>query len=82
LQVKADLGFAYDGDGDRLAVIDDEGNVIDNNKIFAVLIKHVLNAKPKSKIVYDALSSLMIVLRPSVGSCAWGFSRALGSPGY
>ncbi len=60
LEVKADLGFAYDGDGDRLGVVDNGGKIVEPNKIFALLIKQVLTMKPKSKIVYDILSSMMI----------------------
>jgi len=60
LEVKADLGFAYDGDGDRLGVVDKDGKIVEPNQIFALLIKQALTMKPKSKIVYDALSSMMI----------------------
>jgi len=60
VEVKADFGFAYDGDGDRLGIIDKNGDVVDNNKIFALLIKNALRKKPNSKVVYDALSSKMI----------------------
>ncbi len=41
---KADIGFALDADGDRLAVVDENGNYIDNNYILAIsyyfLVKH------------------------------------------
>ena len=60
VDVKADFGLAYDGDGDRLGVIDEDGNIIDNNKIFALLIKNTLRKKINLKVVYDALSSRMI----------------------
>ncbi|MBO5394280.1 MAG: phosphoglucomutase/phosphomannomutase family protein [Clostridia bacterium] len=33
---KADIGFALDADGDRLAVVDEEGNYIDNNYLLAI----------------------------------------------
>lgn len=35
-QNKADIGFALDADGDRLAVVDENGNYIDNNDILAI----------------------------------------------
>ena len=35
-EYKADIGFALDADGDRLAVIDEKGNYIDNNYILAI----------------------------------------------
>ncbi len=37
---KADLGFAFDGDADRLIVVDDTGRVIDGDMIIYMLAKH------------------------------------------
>ena len=34
---KADIGFALDADGDRLAVVDENGDYIDNNQILAIV---------------------------------------------
>ena len=34
---EADLGLAYDGDADRLIAVDKYGNVIDGDKIIAIL---------------------------------------------
>ncbi len=57
LEEKADIGFAYDGDGDRLAVVDPKGNIIDTKIVFSLLAEGV----PKgSKIVYDILTSDMV----------------------
>jgi len=60
VEVEADFGLAYDGDGDRLGVVDENGSIVDNNKIFALLIKNALRKKMNSKVVYDALSSKMV----------------------
>jgi phosphomannomutase/phosphoglucomutase len=60
LETQANLGFAYDGDGDRLGVVDENGNIVDPNRVFALLIKQTLESRPNSKIVYDVLSSMMI----------------------
>lgn len=58
LDEKADIGFAYDGDGDRLAVIGPDGRIIDNKITFSLLVK---NIPERSKVVYDILTSDMVV---------------------
>ena len=60
LEVKANLGFAYDGDGDRLIVVDENGKVVYVGVIFSVLIENALSKNPRSKIVYTALDSKAI----------------------
>lgn len=58
LDEKADIGFIYDGDGDRLVVIGPDGKIIDNTITFSLLIE---NIPEKSKVVYDLLTSDMVV---------------------
>ncbi|MEA2075684.1 MAG: phosphomannomutase/phosphoglucomutase [Euryarchaeota archaeon] len=60
-EVGADLGFVYDGDGDRLAVIDADGTAIESRRIFSLLVKQLLEEKPEAKIVHDALMSGMAI---------------------
>lgn len=50
------MGFAYDGDGDRCIAVDEEGNVIDGDKIIAVLAAHFSN---RSKEVVATVMSNM-----------------------
>ena len=57
---KCDLGFAFDGDGDRLGVVDDKGKIIFADKIVAFLAKDVLLGKPNSKIILDIKSSQIV----------------------
>ena len=57
---KCDFGFAFDGDGDRLGVIDDKGKIIFADKIVAFLAKDVLLGKPNSKIILDIKSSQIV----------------------
>ena len=38
--VRADLGVAFDGDGDRMLAVDAEGNTVDGDQILAVLALH------------------------------------------
>ena len=44
-----DIGLAFDGDGDRLGVIDDLGRVISGDKILLLLAKELLKKKKKLK---------------------------------
>ena len=57
---KCDFGFAFDGDGDRLGVVDNEGKIIYADKIVAFLAKDVLLKNPKSKIILDIKSSQIV----------------------
>lgn len=50
---KADLGFAFDGDGDRLGIVDEKGNAIYPDRWLILLAKGILKKYPKSKIVFD-----------------------------
>ena len=36
-----DVGFAFDGDGDRVLAIDANGNIVDGDKIMFILAKHL-----------------------------------------
>ena len=57
---KCDFGFDFDGDGDRLGVVDDKGKIIFADKIVAFLAKDVLLGKPNSKIILDIKSSQIV----------------------
>ncbi|MCI4399195.1 MAG: phosphoglucosamine mutase [Campylobacteraceae bacterium] len=43
LKFRADIGFALDGDADRLVVVDEKGNVVDGDKLIAALAIHLKN---------------------------------------
>ena len=36
-----DVGFAFDGDGDRVLAVDAKGNIVDGDKIMFILAKHL-----------------------------------------
>ena len=36
-----DMGFAFDGDGDRVLAVDSKGNIVDGDKIMFILAKHL-----------------------------------------
>ena len=39
-EYRADLGIALDGDGDRLMMVDDKGNVVDGDEILGIIAAH------------------------------------------
>jgi len=56
-KVQADLGFAFDGDGDRLGVIDSSGNVIWPDRQLMLFAQDVLSRNPGASIIYDVKCS-------------------------
>jgi phosphomannomutase/phosphoglucomutase len=50
---KADLGIAFDGDGDRLAVVDAKGQIIWPDRLLMLYARDVLARNPSTKVVYD-----------------------------
>lgn len=57
---KADLGFSYDADGDRIGVVDEEGGLIWNDTLVSLYAKDILENLPGSKIVYNTLCSKQV----------------------
>ena len=57
---KADLGIAFDGDGDRIGVVDNEGHILFGDQLLIVLARDVLKAKPGSTIIADVKASQVL----------------------
>ena len=56
-EVQADLGFAFDGDGDRLGVVDSSGNIIWPDRQLMLFARDVLSRNPGASIIYDVKCS-------------------------
>ncbi len=53
----ADIGFGFDGDGDRVGVIDDKGNEIFSDKIGLLIARNLSSKHKNSKFVVDVKST-------------------------
>ncbi|HUA54884.1 MAG TPA: phosphomannomutase/phosphoglucomutase [Candidatus Sulfotelmatobacter sp.] len=54
---RADLGIAFDGDGDRIGVIDARGRVLWGDQLLALLAQDVLAANPGAIVIGDIKAS-------------------------
>jgi len=60
LAEKADLGISFDGDGDRIGLVDERGDILWNDVLVAIFAKEILERFPGSKIVYNTLCSQVV----------------------
>ena len=65
----ADVGLAFDGDGDRLGVVDDTGHIIWADRQMMLYARAILSERPGSSIVFDVKCSgrLADVIRQAGG---------------
>ena len=54
---RADLGIAFDGDGDRLGVVDGQGRILWGDQILVILAEDLLKSRPGAKIIADVKAS-------------------------
>ena len=57
---KADLGIAFDGDADRAGFVDEQGNIITNDLVGALIAKQILRDNPGGRVLYDLRSSWVV----------------------
>jgi len=54
---EADLGMAYDGDCDRLGVVDEHGNIIWGDQLLILFSREVLERRPGATIIFEVKCS-------------------------
>lgn len=57
LELNADLGIGYDGDGDRIGVVDNKGNIIEADKLMIIIIRSLINNVDNKTFLYDVKCS-------------------------
>ncbi|POA97131.1 phosphomannomutase/phosphoglucomutase [Chromobacterium sinusclupearum] len=56
----AELGLAFDGDGDRLGVVTKDGNIIWPDRQLMLYAADVLERNPKAKVIFDVKSTRLL----------------------
>ena len=54
---KADLGAAFDGDADRMFLVDEQGNLVDGSSVVELVSTAMLRRFPRSTILYNLICS-------------------------
>nr|WP_220792783.1 phosphomannomutase/phosphoglucomutase [Gluconacetobacter aggeris] len=56
----ADIGIAFDGDADRIGVVDDRGEILWSDQLLVLLARDVLRARPGSTVIADVKASQVL----------------------
>jgi alpha-D-glucose phosphate-specific phosphoglucomutase len=60
---KADVGIANDGDADRIGIVDEKGNFINQLQVFALLVLYFLEVRGERGAIIKTLSDTMMIDR-------------------
>ena len=56
-ETKSDIGLAFDGDGDRLGIVDETGTIRSADEILLLLAEDLLKRKAKSTVIFTVSNS-------------------------
>jgi phosphomannomutase/phosphoglucomutase len=56
-----DIGIAYDGDADRVGVVDERGEIVWGDRLLIVLARDILSRNPGAKIIFEVKCSQSLV---------------------
>jgi phosphomannomutase/phosphoglucomutase len=60
LKKTGELGFAFDGDGDRLGLVTQDGEIVFADRQLMLFAKDVLSRNPGAEIIYDVKSTRLL----------------------
>lgn len=61
VDLKADIGIAFDGDGDRVGIIDEKGRFIPADKFMIIVARNLIPNNDNKRILYDVKCSKALV---------------------
>ncbi len=59
-RLKADVGLAFDGDGDRVGIVTPKGNMVYADRLMMLFAQDVLSRNPGAEIIYDVKCSRLL----------------------
>jgi phosphomannomutase/phosphoglucomutase len=60
-ETNADVGIGLDGDGDRIGVVDEKGNILWGDTLLAIFARQVLKESPRAKIIFEVKCSQALI---------------------
>ena len=60
VEVKADVGLAYDGDADRIGIVDNKGQIVDADVMMSTIVKSIIKKDPSKAVLVDVKCSDVI----------------------
>lgn len=82
-EVKADVGFAFDGDADRVGLVTSDGEIIEADRLLMLLAEDLLTRQPNATITYDVKCTRNLALEikklggnPIMGKTGHSFVKA------
>lgn len=77
-EIGADVGLAFDGDGDRVGVIDEKGQIIRMDELMALFVKDLVKKHSNHRFLYDIKCGLTLI-REIEKQSATGFMVRTGN---
>jgi len=62
IEKQCDFGVAFDGDGDRVGIVDELGNTIESDKLIAIFARHIIPKTLNKKVILDVKCSNALAL--------------------
>jgi phosphomannomutase/phosphoglucomutase len=60
--LRADVGVAYDGDADRVGIVDENGHKIESDLLLLILARSVIDENPGAEIVFDVKCTDLLIV--------------------